>query len=109
MGIKAPAAWCSAWLSWVFGQAGYKQPRTAWSPALFPASRLVAAPRPGIVYGLYFASLKRIAHCGITERIQGDFIVGLEGNTNLAGSREGDGVFRKIRHKRTIYCYADWL
>ncbi|WP_316812362.1 hypothetical protein [Pedobacter heparinus] len=62
----------------------------------------------GLIYGLYYPSLKRIGHCGITERLQGDLIFGIEANTSLAGSREGDGVYRKIRHKRTIYCYADW-
>lgn len=107
--IKSHAAWCAAYLSFCFGQAGYKQPRTAWSPSLFPASRLVKEPKPGVVYGIYFASLKRIAHCGLVEFVKNDLVYGLEGNTNLAGSREGDGVFRKIRHKRTIYRYADWL
>ncbi|WP_036675170.1 peptidoglycan-binding protein [Pedobacter heparinus] len=109
VGIKSPAPWCAAFVSWCFGQAGYARPRTAWSPALFPRSRLVTAAKPGIVYGIFFASMKRIGHCGITERLQGDFIVGLEANTSLAGSREGDGVYRKVRHKRSIHRYADWL
>ncbi|WP_225872698.1 NlpC/P60 family protein [Pedobacter frigoris] len=107
--IKSPAAYCAAWVSWVFGQAGYSEPRTAWSPSLFPKARLVKELKPGIVYGLYYISLDRIGHCGLLENVKNDWINGIEANTNEAGSREGQGVYRKIRHKRTIHCFADWL
>ncbi|MDR6785239.1 hypothetical protein J2X78_003813 [Pedobacter africanus] len=107
--IGTPAPYCAAFLSFVFGQAGLKQPRTAWSPALFPVSRLVKEPKPGIVYGIYFAKLGRIGHCGITESLRHSWLTGIEGNTNVAGSRDGDGVYRRIRHTRTIARYADWL
>ncbi|MNY09252.1 hypothetical protein D3C86_1421600 [compost metagenome] len=109
VGFKTPQPYCAAFVSWVHGKAGYLRPRTAWSPSLFPASRLTKEPKPGIVYGLYYPSLKRIGHCGLLESLQGDFLQGIEANTNVAGSREGDGVWRKIRHKRTIHCYADWV
>lgn len=55
----------------------------------------------------------------IVERVQGDFLMGIEGNTNVGGrrvtahprnaDRDGDGVYRRTRHKRTISRYADWL
>ena len=108
-GIKVPAAWCASYVSFCFWKAGYTQPKTAWSPVLFPASRIVAAPKPADVFGIYFADLNRIAHVGFVERLQGDFIQTLEGNTNVEGSREGQGVYRRFRHKRTIYQYANWL
>jgi len=63
----------------------------------------------GMVMGIYFDDLKRVGHCGILERQQGDFWQIIEGNTNVKGSREGDGVWRKMRHKRAIHCFADWL
>ncbi|WP_316813235.1 peptidoglycan-binding protein [Pedobacter heparinus] len=117
VGFKTPQPWCAAFVSWCHAKAGYPQPRTAWSPHLFPKERLVAAPAihwddkkmRGLVYGLYYPSLKRIGHCGLVESIRNDLIYGLEGNTNLAGSRAGDGVYRKVRHKRTISKYADWV
>ena len=116
VGIKTPAPWCAAWVSWVYGQAGYGEPRTAWSPALFPKERVVNLDpsharddKTGLVFGIYFPHLKRIGHCGIVERLQGDFVVSIEGNTNMNGGREGDGVYRKLRHKRTIAKYADWI
>ncbi len=100
--------WCAAFCSWCFGQAGCPQPRTAWSPALFPAGRLTKTARPGMIFGIYFPKLKRIGHCGLVESVRDDWIVGIEGNTNLSGSRDGDGVYRKWRHKRGIQVYARW-
>ncbi|TKC08996.1 CHAP domain-containing protein [Pedobacter frigoris] len=107
--IKSPAPYCAAWVSWCFGQAGYSQPKTAWSPSLFPTSRLVKEPKPGVVFGIYYSGLGRIGHCGIIESVRNDWVYGLEANTNVVGSREGQGVYRKIRHKRTIAKYADWI
>lgn len=108
VGVKK-APWCASFVSWCFGQAGYAQPRTAWSPALFPTARLTKNPMAGMVLGIYFDSLKRIGHCGIVEEVRNDWIFAIEGNTNLKGSREGDGVYRRIRHKRSIHCFANWL
>jgi len=107
VGLKK-VPWCASFVSWVFGQAGYMQPRTAWSPALFPGNRLAKNPLAGMVLGVYFQELKRIAHCGIVAGVRGDWIESIEGNTSKNGSREGTGVFRRTRHKRTIRCYADW-
>ncbi|MNL08697.1 hypothetical protein D3C87_1294310 [compost metagenome] len=117
VGFQTPQPWCAALVSYVFKEAGYAQPRTAWSPALFPKDRLVKDPSilrddkkmPGMVIGIYIPDLKRIGHCGIIERLQGDWCFSIEGNTSLAGSREGDGVYRRVRHKRSIHCYADWI
>jgi hypothetical protein len=102
-------AWCAAFCSWCFGQAGYTEPRTAWSPALFPKGRLARDALPGMVMGIYIPSMRRIAHCGIVIAVKGEWCETVEGNTNTMGSREGDGVMRKLRHKRTIAKYADWL
>lgn len=62
-----------------------------------------------MVLGIYFPALKRIAHCGIVSALRGDFVETIEGNTSADGSREGTGVFRRLRHKRTIAKYSDWL
>jgi hypothetical protein len=121
VGIQSPAPWCAAFVSWCFGQAGYQQPRTAWSPALFPQSRTVKHSSRdlsvlrddeiglGLVYGIYYTNLCRIGHCGLTESVRNNWITGIEGNTNVPGSREGEGVYRRIRHNRTISKFADWI
>ncbi|WP_293298640.1 peptidoglycan-binding protein [Pedobacter sp. UBA4863] len=108
-GNKKGEPWCAAFVSWVFGQAGYPQPRTAWSPSLFPAKRLVKTAQPGMVFGIYFPAKKRIAHAGIIEKIYHRWIYAIEGNTNTKASREGDGVYRKLRHKYSVNAVANWL
>jgi hypothetical protein len=106
--VEEGSAWCAAFVSWVFGQAGYAAPRTAWSPALFPLSKRTRQVSPAVVFGIYFSQLKRIAHCGLVERQEGDWLITIEGNTNMEGSREGDGVYRKRRPLKAIKYFADW-
>ncbi|MBO9675415.1 MAG: CHAP domain-containing protein [Sphingobacteriaceae bacterium] len=106
--IGEGSPWCVAFVSWVFGQAGYAEPRTAWSPALFPVTKRTKQVNPAVVFGIYFSRLKRIAHCGFVERPDGDWLITIEGNTNMAGSREGDGVYRKRRPLKAIKYFADW-
>ncbi len=38
-------AWCAAFVSWCYGQAGLSQPRNPWAPALFPKSRKYSVER----------------------------------------------------------------
>ncbi len=33
--------WCAAFVCWVFGEAGVSNPRTGWSPSLFPAGKVI--------------------------------------------------------------------
>ena len=79
-GNKKGEPWCASFVSWVFGQAGFTQPKTAWSPSLFPLARQTLNPLPADVFGIYFPALKRIAHCGLMEKRQGNYIVTIEGN-----------------------------
>ena len=48
-GLKKGEPWCAAFLNWVIKQAKYPQPRTGWSPALFPEDRRIKTPSPGQV------------------------------------------------------------
>jgi hypothetical protein len=107
--VGIPAPWCAAYVSYVYLKEGFLGPRSAWSPDLFPKSRLAQSAHGGDILGIYFTDLRRIAHVGIVEKMDGDWCVSLEGNTNIAGSRSGDGVYRRRRHRRTISKYADWV
>lgn len=107
--LKEGNPWCAAFVSWVYAKAGYPVPKTAWSPALFPASKKVKEPKSGDVFGIYYTSLKRIAHCGLVEKTQHNWIISIEGNTNTSGGGNGDGVYRRWRHEKTIYAFARWL
>ncbi|HLS11236.1 MAG TPA: CHAP domain-containing protein [Flavobacteriaceae bacterium] len=106
--------WCAAFVSWVFEQEGYDQPRTPWTPALFPSKRIVwpgkgQTPELSDVFGIYISSKKRIGHAGFVEKWGEHFVIGIEGNTNPAGSHEGDGVYRRRRRTKTIHRVADWV
>ena len=101
--------WCASFVSWVFGQAGYTAPRTAWSPALFPTAKRTKVVQPAVVFGIYFAAQQRIAHVGLVIQMRGNWLYTIEGNTDVSGGREGDGVYRKLRHVKTISAFANWL
>ena len=108
-GLGKGYAWCAAYVSWIYRQAGFTNPHSAWSPNLFPASRITKEGLPANVLGIYFPELHRIAHVGLIVKEDGDWIISCEGNTNISGSRNGDGVYLKRRHRRTIYRIADWV
>lgn len=109
VGLHKGDPYCAAFVSFIFAHAGFIQPRSGWSPDLFPASRITKSPLPGNVIGVYFPALKRIAHVGLVERIDHNWCVTIEANTNIKGSREGEGVYRKRRLLKTIYRMADWV
>lgn len=106
--------WCAAFISWVYEQEGYSKPNTPWTPALFPDSRVIwpdknKTPQTADVFGIYIPSKKRIAHAGFVEKWGTNMVVCVEGNTNPAGSYEGDGVYRRRRRTKTIHRVADWI
>ncbi|WP_421977145.1 CHAP domain-containing protein [Roseivirga seohaensis] len=118
-GLGAGYAWCAAYVNWVYQQAGICKPTSlqAWSPSWFPPERTYWSvgeneyqpPMPGDVFGIFFSSKGRIAHVGIIEDWNGKYANTIEGNTNDAGSREGDGVYRKIRLKKQISKVSNWI
>jgi hypothetical protein len=100
-------AWCAT-----FVVAGLKANQvrlvpgtnTAFTPtmqsAFRKAGRLVDEPRAGDAGFKFHAELNRIAHVFFVEKVVGDFVQTLEGNTNMDGSRTGIGVFRLRRRWR---------
>lgn len=109
VGLGKGHPWCAAFVSWVHGQAGFAPPRSGWSPSLFPTARRIPTAKPAALLGIYVGSLKRIAHVGLVTRVRQDWIESIEGNTNPAGSREGDGVYRRLRHRRAVSLYVYYL
>jgi len=64
----------------------------------------------GEIFGLYFQSKKRVAHVGAVIEDFGDgWVLTIEGNTDDAGSRDGNGVFTRLRHKSQLYVVARWI
>jgi len=110
------APWCAAWVVYVgdeaFGKKNNPFPRSAWSPDFVKDPKWDRGrgqtPDRADAFGIYFQSLKRVAHTGIIEKVDGKWAVTIEGNTNDNGSREGDGVYRKRRPLCTILARS-WL
>jgi hypothetical protein len=118
-GLKKGQPWCAAFVTWTFQQAGIETVISAYSPSWFPnkkviytnGSKLNLTPMQADVFGIYFNSKGRIAHVGFVDQWaeNSSFCLTVEGNTNEAGSREGDGVYRKRRLKKQIYKVSRWI
>lgn len=118
-GTRAP--YCAAFNYWVGMTAlGARNPypRSAWSPDHVRGGERVnehTSVKGGETFGIWFSSKGRIAHTGLVQERRGAFFVTIEGNTSgdaAAGSaadREGQGVYRKLRHWRTVRTVRDWL
>ncbi len=112
-------AWCAAFISWVYQQCEIVNPKSGWCPNWFPVDKVIykisqppinqETPQAGDVFGIYFSNKKRIAHVGLIIEWTDKYAVTVEGNTNDAGSREGDGVYKKKRLKRQIYAVSSWI
>lgn len=100
------SAWCAIFVSWCADQAGISRsiiPLHAWTPsglAFFSAKGLVTrggGAKPGDIFYKYYSSYGRVAHTGIVEKVSGNYIYTIEGNTNTTGSSQGNGVYRLKR------------
>lgn len=116
VGLGKGYAWCSAFVAWCLNEVEIPHKVNAWSPTaenksyfIYRDKNIVKEPRSGDVFTIWYASLKRIGHAGFYHKNQNDkIIVTVEGNTNDAGSREGDGVYKKYRSLNTIHSISRW-
>lgn len=104
-GFKTPQPWCAAYVAYVGESALGKRwplPLTAGCATLHDAATrrgiLREKPAYGDVFLIYYPSKNRMAHTGfVTEVLADGRCRTLEGNTNGGGSRDGWGVFPRIR------------
>lgn len=116
-GLPKGNAWCAAFVCWSYGQSKVVNPRSAACTDLFKSKYVIwrrsskanITPKTADIFGLYFPEKGRIAHTGFIDRWTATAAYTVEGNTNQAGSREGDGVYRKIRLTRQIYAVASYI
>lgn len=110
--------YCAAFVYWAGKTAlGAKNPfpQSAWSPDMVAGGTAdIASAKPGDTFGIYFASKGRVAHTGIVRGWQKNYLVTIEANTSPTAStgeadRNGDGVWSKLRDKRTIHRIKSWL
>lgn len=118
VGLGKGYAWCAAFVRWCLDQANVNSSITAWSPTAHNKSDIVyykqkwrRNAQSGDVFTLYYERLGRIGHTGFVNRTYNDdsMVETVEGNTNVQGSREGDGVYLKFRPIKTIYSITNWI
>jgi len=114
VGLGEGYAWCSAFVAWTLNVCDVQHSINAWSPTA--VSRNVIwqrgkgkEPITGDVFGIYYSSKGRVGHVGFVEKYNGKYFTTIEGNTNEAGSRDGDCVLRKYRHKGQVYRVSRWV
>lgn len=119
IGLPKGYAWCGAFVNWSFVQHKIKTVKAAGAAAawfrfdsllIYKRDKFIRkTPSAGDVFGIYFPQYKLIGHVGFIDTewsISTKWITTVEGNTNEAGSREGDGVYRKKRLKRQVYAIS---
>lgn len=114
--LKKGQPWCAAFVSWCFGYNGVKKARSGGCVKLMEQGKVIyingkakQKPRPADVFFIWFSNLKRVAHTGFVDDWGETWVTTVEGNTNDAGSREGDGVYKKKRLKRQIYAVCNYI
>lgn len=111
-------AWCAAAQAEIHHFAGIKAPKSARVVDWFATPQVVWEKKMGnfpdifdtngMVGGIYFPNLGRLAHIVLIVGEDKNNYYTREGNTNLAGSREGDGFYAKTRSKTDIAALADY-
>jgi hypothetical protein len=114
--LKPGNPWCAAFVSWTLGQNGISKARSGGCVQLmeqgriiYRSNRTIQIPQTGDVFFIYFPEKKRVAHTGFVDQWGQTSVLTVEGNTNEAGSREGDGVYRKRRLKKQIYAVTTYI
>ena len=108
--------WCAACMAEIHDNANIPAPHSArvvnwfkqnvvwkkeWGEKLFTV-------QPGMVGAIYYNRLGRYGHIVLIVGEDNNNYYTLEGNTNAAGSREGQGFYKKIRSKYSIAAIADY-
>lgn len=117
VGLREGNPYCAAAISWCHEELSIPNPLSAWSPDWFKANVVYRkyhkrlkpfVSRPGQVFGLFYDNLGRIGHVGLITSETNLHYNTIEFNTGAGGTREGDGVHRKIRRKESIYIVSDY-
>ena len=103
VGLGKGYAWCQSFVYWCYSQAakalGVANPLIQTGGVLDHWERThgqkVKIPQTGDIFIMDFGEGK--GHTGFVKEIKGSMMITVEGNTNDANSREGDGVYERYR------------
>jgi len=108
-GVPVGSNYCGSYAFAGQNYMGWASPSApAWSPAWNRANERIAKPDTGDKFLLHYPNLKRIGHIGFVIHVDEHSIVTNEGNTNVAGSRTGIGVFNRRRPKSSVRSFVRW-
>lgn len=116
-GLGKGYPWCAAFQSYIHKETCMGGPRSARVVDWFKYNVVYQSEwgdlpeftsTPGMVGGLYYRKLGRLGHIFLIVGEDKNNFYTIEGNTNFGGSREGDGVYRKIRSKKSVAALADY-
>jgi hypothetical protein len=111
-GYKNREPWCAAFICWILKESGLfteiERPKTAaafgfenWADNLSSKVKIVRKPTLVTKGDIVIFSFSHIAIATSDSDKDGDFTT-VEGNTNPAGSREGNGVYKKTRNLSVV-------
>lgn len=115
VGLGPGYAWCAAFVSWCLVQGGVdrkKLPKgaaavrnwSAWADATGRYRNLEEGPIRGDL--MFWVDRSGLGHIGFVVDVSAwasqGLVTTIEGNTNAAGGREGDGVHRRTRTKHEL-------
>ena len=118
VGLAKGNPWCASFVCWSLGKSSVANPRAGGCVYLMERGELIyklptnytkRTPIYGDVFFIWFAEKNRVAHTGFVDSWGDVWVVTVEGNTNQAGSREGDGVLKKKRLRRQIYAVTNYI
>jgi hypothetical protein len=119
IGLGPGNPWCAAFVYWSIQQASEQlnvnNPfvRTGFCPTIASWAQqhdiLVDVPEPDDVFLVYTSATGGHAHhTGFVTSVNGAEFGTIEGNTNIDGSSEGIGVFKRVRHNNNQYHFVRW-
>lgn len=120
VGLGKGYPWCAAFIKWSLLEVKAPGAQTINGMALstdrpdryvyFKGKYFGKTLLPGDVGTLYYSSLKRIGHVFFYNGSAGaGSIYTVEGNTNSQNSRDGDGVYLRIRSLSSVHSINRWV
>lgn len=116
VGLEKGNSWCAAFVHFCLNEAGIPNTITGWSPTAHNPNnvvwfnrKLLKPAQQGDVFTLYSGSLGRIHHTGFYDgTVNTSIYQTVEGNTNIDGSSNGNGVYARKRSFNSTYSITRW-
>ncbi|HUN04611.1 MAG TPA: hypothetical protein PLS00_17305 [Niabella sp.] len=123
VGLGKGYAWCAAFVKWALTDGIINSDAAklinGMALSLHKAEKVIYFKGtykmellPADVFTLWYKNLGRIGHTGFfngwANKAAGTYYT-VEGNTSTGGSREGDGVYLRIRDIKSTYSITKWI